>query len=170
MIARRRFTATTVGFFCATALLAGHSRGSEFDITIAREYRGRRCMSGYLAVNGRVIAYTLELPWHGNAPLLSSIPPGTYAGFLRYDHPDHWRIELENVPGHRTHIQIHIGNTVADTEGCIIVGTKLSKDLCVLKGGSSVVAYRALKKAFYGTASPIATPDKSIRVTIADQK
>src|SRR5437764_14610078 len=77
-------------------------------LTIARKYKSSRCTSGYLAVNGTVIAYALELPWQGNAPLISAIPDGKYGGILRYDHADKWRIELVGVPG-RTNVQIHTG-------------------------------------------------------------
>jgi hypothetical protein len=70
------------------------------------------------------------------------------------------------VPG-RTHIQIHIGNTPADSKGCILVGARLNPDLCSVQ--ESAKAYRALKKAFYGSEKPRATPDREIRVTIKDQ-
>ena len=81
----------------AIALVApGARRGiaqpSEFKLTIARKYKSATCTSGYLAVNGKIIAYALERPWKGNVPLISSIPDGTYGGILRYDHVDTWRI------------------------------------------------------------------------------
>jgi len=148
-------------------LACGHAFGEEFKITIYREYPGNRCTSGYLAVNGRIIVYTLERPWKDNQKNISSIPAGSYSGILRYDHRDHWRIELRNVPG-RTNVQIHVGNEPDETKGCILVGTKLSSDLCSIVGGSSTPAYSALKRAFYGSDNPSATPNKSIVVEILD--
>lgn len=136
---------------------------ADFVLTIARKYKSNDCTSGYLAVNGNQIAYTLERPWKDNAPLISAIPDGKYAGTLRYDHPDKWRIELRDVPG-RGNIQIHAGNTPADSQGCILIGLALGGDLCSVSG--STKAYDALRVAFYGSANPISTPDKKIIVQV----
>lgn len=137
--------------------------GGAFKLTIARKYSSKTCTSGYLAVDGKIVAYTLERPWLGNTPLLSSIPDGKYGGTLRYDHADAWRIELTGVPD-RGNVQIHTGNTPDDTEGCILVGLKLGADLCSVQ--DSKKAYDALRTAFYGSANPNATPDKAIQVTV----
>jgi Family of unknown function (DUF5675) len=141
------------------------SLAEDFKLTIHRKYSDANCTSGYLAVNGAIQAYTVECPWLGNAPLMSSIPSGTYRGTLRYDHSDQWRIELNGVPN-RNHIEIHTGNTPDDTEGCILIGKELGPDLCSIKAGTSRPAYQDLKNAFYGTPNPVATPDKAISVTV----
>jgi hypothetical protein len=141
----------------------GISRRSEFRLTVARKHRDSKCTSGYLAVNGAIIAYTLELPWKGNAPLISSIPDGSYSAILRYDHPDKWRIELSRVPG-RGNVQIHTGNVPDDSEGCILVGLNLGADLCSVL--ESKKAYDALRTAFYGSPNPVATPNKTITVIV----
>lgn len=62
---------------------------------------------------------TLERPWLDNAVGLSCIPPGTYQ-VIQNSELKPWR--LQNVPG-RTLIDIHAGNTIADIEGCIALGT-----------------------------------------------
>lgn len=134
-----------------------------FGLTIARKYKSAECTSGYLAVNGNIIAYTLELPWQGNAPLISAIPDGTYGGTLRYDHSDKWRIELTGVPN-RTSVQIHTGNTPDNSEGCILVGLRLGADLCSVI--DSKKAFDALRTAFYGSNNPVSTPDKIITVIV----
>jgi hypothetical protein len=140
-------------------------RADDFALTLHRQYADANCTSGYLVVNGKIQAYTLERPWQGNAPLISSIPAGKYPAILRYDHTDQWRIELQGVPG-RTNVQIHTGNTPDNSEGCILVGKQLGPDLCTIAGGTSKPAYQDLKNAFYGTPNPVATPDKHISVTI----
>jgi len=135
----------------------------DFKVTIYRQYPNNKCTSGYLAVNDKIICYTLERPWIDNLQNISSIPAGTYKGFLRYDKGDRWRIELEGVPD-RTNVQIHIGNQPDETKGCILVGKKLGSDLCSLQ--ESAAAYKLLKTAFYGSENPSSTPDKTITVTI----
>ena len=159
-------------FFFAGAMLSGGlisnaAAAENFTLTIHREYRSPQCTSGYLGVNGVIGAYTVELPWRGNAPVISSIPAGSYNGTLRYDHSDQWRIELQGVTG-RTHVEFHTGNTTDDTEGCIIIGKELGSDLCSIKPGMSKPAYSDLKNQFYGTPTPNSTPDKSIVVVVED--
>ncbi|NDD83385.1 hypothetical protein EBZ38_03770 [bacterium] len=72
--------------------------------------------------------YTLEDAWNGNKVGASCIPTGLYAvvphGWDKASKVTRkrcWR--LLDVPN-RTAILIHAGNTVADTEGCVLVGTK----------------------------------------------
>lgn len=156
---RRRFVFN--GIAGTLTCLVGPAAADDFTLTIARKYRDQKCTSGYLAVNGKIIAYTLELPWRGNAPLISSIPDGRYSGLLRYDHPDKWRIELKGVPG-RQAVQIHTGNSPDDSEGCILIGLKLGGDLCSVI--DSKKAYDDLRIAFYGSSSPSSTPNKTIVV------
>ncbi len=140
----------------------------DVTVTIDRKYSGASCTSGYIEIDGKIIAYTVELPWNGNKPLISSIPVGSYYGFLRYDKSDRWRIQLEGVPN-RSGVQIHTGNTTDDTEGCILIGTGLNSDLCSLSAGTSRPAYAAFKKAFYGSANPVETPVKRIVVKVEEK-
>ncbi|MBZ9872941.1 DUF5675 family protein [Mesorhizobium sp. BR1-1-9] len=141
------------------------SFAEDFTLTIHRQYTSEQCTSGYLAINGEIKAYTLELPWQGNEPEISSIPSGEYSANLRYDHADKWRIELRDVPA-RSLVQIHTGNLPADSIGCILIGQELGDDLCSIKPGTSGPANRALREAFYGTSDPIMSPNKQIRVKI----
>jgi hypothetical protein len=152
---------TVIGSFLASvALFAGPP---DFTVTVMRQYPDKKCTSGYLAVDGKIIAYTLERPWVNNVQNISSIPTGKYTGHLRYDHTDFWRIELDGVPN-RTNVQIHIGNEVDQSKGCVLVGMKLGADLCSVLDSST--AYAALKKAFYGTDNPVSSPDKNIVVEV----
>jgi hypothetical protein len=160
-LSRRGIVAS--GLLLLGAPSQGEAQDSDFKLTIARKHKDAKCTSGYLAVNGKVIAHTLELPWNGNAPLISSIPDGTYGGILRYDHVDAWRIQLTGVPG-RSNVQIHTGNTPDNSEGCILVGLTLGPDFCTVL--NSKKAYDALRVAFYGSAQPTATPDKKISVIV----
>lgn len=71
---------------------------------------------------GRVFTVTLE------PPEPKCIPCGTYQFYRRKSHldggtgkHDYDVFELSNVPG-RDAIELHIGNVVADTDGCVCVG------------------------------------------------
>ena len=66
---------------------------------------------------------TLELPWRDNRRNISRIPPGEYDA-IKYYSPKFKRtvILLLDVP-ERTGIEIHPGNTIKDTTGCILVGS-----------------------------------------------
>ncbi len=70
---------------------------------------------------GNTICFTIERPWLDNKHDVSCIPVGEYA-CIPHDspqHPDCW--EITGVPD-RSAILIHTGNSMADTEGCVIVG------------------------------------------------
>lgn len=71
----------------------------------------------------RQLCVTYELPWKDNQHNVSCIPVGEYP-MRRYKSPkrgyDVWL--LENVPK-RDMIEIHIGNSAPDTDGCILVGS-----------------------------------------------
>ena len=69
------------------------------------------------------VCVTLELPWLGNAHSVSCIPAGTYPAH-RYLSPKRGYevFMLDDVPL-RSSIELHIGNTAHDTDGCVLLGT-----------------------------------------------
>jgi hypothetical protein len=71
--------------------------------------------------NLEMSVWTLECPWRENQVFVSCVPDGSYplVAFDSADHADCW--VLTPVPS-RTGILIHVGNTVEDTQGCILVG------------------------------------------------
>jgi hypothetical protein len=81
--------------------------------------------TGTLLVEGEPFCKTLELPWKDNAPNVSCIPQGTYEVVLlpsaRWGKP---MPHIQNVPG-RSEIEIHIGNFERDTDGCVLLGTRV---------------------------------------------
>lgn len=85
-----------------------------------------------LDIAGAFECYVLEPP--------NPIPPGTYEILLQ--HSERFgRIMpfLQNVPGH-TAIEIHYGNTVANTRDCLLVGVTKGVDFV----GESGIAFEAL--------------------------
>jgi hypothetical protein len=68
---------------------------------------------------------TLERPWEDNEQNISCIPPGRYR-CRRIRSPKFGNTyEICDVPG-RTHVLFHAGNTIEDTQGCILVGEEFS--------------------------------------------
>jgi hypothetical protein len=76
---------------------------------------------GRLAVDGVQFGYTLELPVRDGLPG-SAIPDGTYDIHI-VDSP-HFGRPMPLIVGipNRSEIEIHWGNDVKDTRGCILVG------------------------------------------------
>ena len=96
-------------------------------------YDGKGGVIGTLSYKDKFVAYTLELEWDNNKRRRSCIPKGEYllkfkdyGGYYerykrKFDDHDAGMIEITGVDG-RSDILIHIGNTVADTLGCVLVG------------------------------------------------
>ena len=70
--------------------------------------------------------YTLEPPWLHNKEDYSSIPIGVYIIEL-YLSPKHGDCFLVKDVPDRTEIEIHIGNFIHETIGCILVGMYVGK-------------------------------------------
>ena len=118
-------------------------------MTINRKIRSARAIIGDLLVNDVFECYTLEGP-------RVDIPVGTYPVEITWS-PRFQEMAplLDNVAG-RTDIRIHPGNTDADTEGCILVGTQHTQ-----------TTVENSRKAFQSLMAKL-TPAKSIRLTIQD--
>lgn len=92
-------------------------------------YLHRTCSSrfgtwGMLCTAMVPFALTLEKPWIENERVVSCIPTGTYfCGRVQSPKFDD-TFEVCNVPG-RTSILFHKGNTLDDTQGCILVGESI---------------------------------------------
>jgi len=101
-------------------------------------------MGHLLSAENELLGVTLELPWKDNQHGVSCIPVGIYECRRAIHHPDSpkhypvWR--LEGVPN-RDDVDIHIGNTVKDTQGCILVGSAYAPDHAI---AASVAAFNRL--------------------------
>lgn len=74
----------------------------------------------------RPLFATLELPWKDNQKDISCVPAGTYHVTKTFS--NHFQKDvflLSGVPN-RDNVEIHVGNTVKDILGCIIVGMEYS--------------------------------------------
>jgi hypothetical protein len=101
--------------------------------------------AGYYPEIRADICSTLELPFRNEKSEISCIRPGVYSGHVREDGPLGWRIQLEGTK--QLAIQIHPGNVVEDTHGCILVGTRVPGNACSL---SSSKPARDQIRSLYG--------------------
>ena len=70
-------------------------------------------------------ALTLERPWGDNASQMSCIPAGVYQCRKIRSPKFGVTFEVLDVPD-RSHILFHKGNTIEDTQGCILIGEEFS--------------------------------------------
>lgn len=112
------------------------------DFILRRTASNPKGTLGYLVKDGTTLCVTCEEPWKNNARRESCIPAGRYKVVKRvspkFGH--HWLVM--GVPS-RSLILIHTGNTIKDTEGCILVG----KEFSVIDGLPAVTESRATMEA-----------------------
>lgn len=102
---------------------------------------------GKISVDGQTL-YTVERPWINNMPAVSCIPEGTYKCKPRYYNNGRYdAIEVTNVPK-RTYIMIHIGNTMLDSAGCILINSRLGFVHNLWAGVSSKIAFNTFMEHY----------------------
>ena len=103
---------------------------TDVRIEVQRMAETRNSTPGILTVTAgshSLRGVTLELPDRRNAPNVSRVPAGTYSGGVQHSERLGNVVRLYDVPG-RSNILIHAGNTVQDTEGCILPGELAGRD------------------------------------------
>lgn len=108
---------------------------------------------GKLYIDGVYECFTLEDPVRETKVYgKTAIPYGTYDVIInqsaRFKRELPLLLNVENFAG----VRIHAGNTVEDTEGCILVGTTRTKNGIVL---NSALAFKFLFKKMKGAETPI---------------
>ena len=115
-----------------------HCKGvplSEHVIEVFRLTFGNASTMGLMSLDGTSMFSTLEPPFKSGMLM----PPGKYhCKKTLSPHMGYVSAELQDVPGHVGE-RIHIGNTPADTHGCILIGETRGKDWI----GSSKSAFDA---------------------------
>ena len=89
------------------------------QLTLIRDVKGDKAIMGKLYFNGGIVCYTLE---NRN----KAVPAGLYAVEVSQSPKLKRKLPLiwnANVPANRG-IRIHVGNTVKDSSGCVLVGMK----------------------------------------------
>ena len=93
------------------------------------------------------VCKTLELPWRGNATNESCIPPGVYPATIYASPKRGYDVPLLGGTAPRVAIEMHVGNTRADTDGCILLGSAyglLGDQPAVLDSKGAFAAFMAL--------------------------
>ncbi len=82
--------------------------------------------NGKLVYQGRLICYTIELPYKNNQPQVSCIPEGEYFIEKRYSKRFGWHFEILDIPN-RSLILFHpANNALTELRGCIAPVSQLS--------------------------------------------
>jgi len=79
---------------------------------------------GALVIDGECLCWTLECPWKNNQKNISCIPTGHYIAERHLSPSKGMTFRIKEVPS-RNEILFHSGNTVVDTEGCILLGSQV---------------------------------------------
>ena len=110
-------------------------------LTLKRITSNFECVCGVLTLDQEPICLTLENAWCGNLKNLSCIPAGEYHCQPYASRKFGNVYKVDSVPD-RTGILFHVGNTVKDSTGCILVGSVFGK----LGGRMAVLNSRIAKE------------------------
>ena len=121
------------------------SKPTSINLLLIRDTMTDASTMGKLFLNGEEFCDTLELAWKDNQRSISCIPAGEYKVRLRLPREsatrDYIHLLVKDVPN-RSYILVHIGNTTADTKGCILVGQSHQQDFV----GNSTLAMELIIK------------------------
>lgn len=131
-------------------------------LLLDRDPPDKTCTIGHLWADGQPLCDTLEPP--------TPIPAGTYRVVLspsaRAQRGDLWSPRADfmlplllSVPGH-VGIRMHAGNTGADTEDCILVGT--------WTGGEEISNSRVALQALMDMISAAVNNAQPVLITVSD--
>jgi len=96
------------------------------EITLQRICFGDRGTFGAFIIKNRPMFVSLEPPWKDNKQFVSCVPAGVYQTTKMYSQKFSKELFVLHNVTKRNLIEIHIGNTVIDTEGCILIGSQYS--------------------------------------------
>lgn len=143
------------------------------ELILDRRYPKDKYTIGILTCEGKRICEVLELPVKGTHHGKTAIPAGRYEIDMNTVSPKFatrfWAAIfkgivpwLKNVPG-RSRILIHPGNSVEDTDGCLLPGNNREKGKVL----DSSACYLMLIK---GYLRPAAAAGRQIFITIKDHE
>jgi hypothetical protein len=138
-------------------------------LEVKRDPSADGCTLGKLFVDGQFECFTLEdvvrevpgepvLQW--KIPDQTAIPFGSYGVIVNFSEPFQRPLPLLlNVPGYDG-VRIHSGNTAADTEGCILVGSQ--------QGTGAVLNSRDAFAALFPKIQAAIAQGQSVQISISN--
>ena len=117
-------------------------------IEVFRDILSPDFTSGRMFLDGKFYGFTLEDPVRDvKIPGATAIPEGSYK--VKFTYSGHFKknmSQLMDVPGFEG-IRIHGGNTVRDTDGCILVARNRDVKKGIIWGSLSADINRRISKA-----------------------
>lgn len=99
------------------------------NVILQRLIVNEKVTLGEITIEDKIFK-TLELPWKDNQRNISCIPAGVYKAIYIFSNRfQKYLFVLTNVPD-RDFIELHIGNKVEDTHGCILLGMDCNEEEC----------------------------------------
>ncbi|GGC90749.1 hypothetical protein GCM10011508_17390 [Flavobacterium lutivivi] len=102
--------------------------------------------NGKLECKGKLICYTIELPWKNNETKVSCIPEGKYFIKKRYSRKFQWHLEVIDVKNRKLILFHPSNNALKELNGCIAPVAKISGPGLGLQ---SRLAFTKLKNLVY---------------------
>ncbi len=140
------------------------------DIYLKRMQKNEAGTSGFVVIDGVFECYSLELPDKDNQRKVSCIPIGRYEILERKEPTDmtmryrqkyawfNFHLCLQDVKK-RSGIYLHVGNTIKDSYGCILLGKQINTDLFL---SSSRKAFHS----FYNKVASALGQGEKVTITI----
>lgn len=160
--------------------LSSNKRFDDFrgtTVTVLRYFNDNETTLGLLFVEGEFFCYTLEdAPRDVKVKGKTRIPQGNYKlGFNVNDTPltekyretrpwFQYHLHVKNVPNFQ-YIYIHVGNTIKDTEGCLLVADSINSSSAKRSIYNSREAFRRL----YQKLKPIIDRGDKVRIKYYDE-
>lgn len=96
-------------------------------VRLVRDDQNKVRTLGLFMIGENTICQTLELPYRGNLKNVSCIVTGVFAFVFKFSEKHKRNLWHIVAPG-RSEIEVHVGNTVKDTLGCVLCGTSRDGD------------------------------------------
>jgi Family of unknown function (DUF5675) len=115
--------------------------------------------NGEILYEGRLVMYTIELPWKNNLAGVSCIPEGKYELSKRWSPKFGRHLQILNVPG-REYILIHPANeALRELKGCIA-------PVCLITGTGKGIRSRSALKTLMGLVGDSLDRHEHVFITI----
>jgi hypothetical protein len=122
---------------------------------------------GVFIIDGMPRFVSCELPWKDNQRNISCVPAGTYPIMKMYSPRFQKTVYMiADIPG-RDAVEIHIGNTIKDSHGCILIGIGFGATDYLISG--STIAFGEFMNNFVTFTSITIKDSDDVKTIITNQ-